>query len=170
MNEPLKQTAKVRGFLDAIETWQKFLGLIVAIVAGFYAATTWVRTTAHNAVLDEKFLVTLASRVRPGCIFDSHGSIEADFGAGEYIEDIRVVPVPSVNGYEVFIKTKRHLAYAPLLSGVNINLYPETITRGKLHDWTILMSPQSSFTSLSVKVDESSYTNSVYRFKLEILH
>src|SRR5260221_1492580 len=50
--------------------------------------------------LDEKFLATLSSRVRPVCIFDSRGTIEADLGGGEYIQDIQVTPLPATRSEE----------------------------------------------------------------------
>ena len=64
----------------------KVLGSIVVVFGTIYAATIWVQATARAAVLDEAFLATLSTRVRPICIFDSNGSIELDLGAGEYID------------------------------------------------------------------------------------
>ena len=161
-------TEQLKGFLARIEPWKGVAGVVTAIVVGFYGATAWVRTSAQNAVLDEKFLATLAARVRPACIFDSHGAIEADLGAGEYIEDIRVIPAPRMYGFEIVVKAKRHLVYAPLVSGVNVDLSPQTATRGKLHEWSVVLAPRS--TKSRLLLEGGMDTNSVYRFKLEILH
>jgi hypothetical protein len=126
---------RLKKFLTALEPWKQGLAIIAAIVVDYDGVNEWVRNLARNSVLDEKFLATLAARVRPTCIFNSHAAIEAALGAGEYIEDIHVTPAPQVYGFEIVIKAKRHLAYAPLVSGVNVDLYPKTVTRGKLHDW-----------------------------------
>lgn len=50
--------------------WKRVGGKIVAIitiVGGIYVATKWVEGTAREAVLDEKFLATLA--VRAGNVY-----------------------------------------------------------------------------------------------------
>src|ERR1039458_4205926 len=159
---------KLKDVLERIEQWKVIATLPFWIVMGIYGAVVWIRSSAQNAVLDEKFLATLAARVRPACIFDSHGAIEADLGAGEYIEDIRVIPAPQIYGFEIVIKAKRHLVYAPLVSAINVDLSPQTATRGKLHEWTIVLAPRS--TESRIIGEAGMDTNSVYRFKLEILH
>src|SRR5437867_8909394 len=161
-------TWKLKTYLKLIEPWHVLVTLIVFIVGGIFAANAWVRKVSHDAVLEEKFLSTLAARVRPACIFDSRGAIEADFGAMEYLDDIRVIPAPQIYGFEIAIKAKRHLAYAPLVSGVNVNLYPQTVTRARMHGWSILMSPQS--TTQNIIRQAPMDTNRTYRFKLETLH
>ncbi|MGA2180393.1 MAG: hypothetical protein ABSH15_12525 [Verrucomicrobiota bacterium] len=83
-------TDKLNKFLESTKPLQGLLALVI-IVSG---AIVWIRISAQNAVLDEKFLATLAARVRPTCIFDSRGAVEADFGASDYIEDIQVIPEP----------------------------------------------------------------------------
>jgi hypothetical protein len=118
--------------------------------------------------LDETFLTTLAARVRPVCIFDSDGAIEADLGAMEYIEDIHVIPNPQIYSFEVVVKAKRHLAYAPLVTGLDLDLHPQVATRGKLHTWNIMLSPAS--TTESITTGEPMNTSKVHRFRLEILH
>ena len=161
-------TSILRAQLKRIAPWQAFIGVLALILGAFFGAESWVQKVARDAILDERFLATLASRVRPVCIFDSHGAIEADLGAMEYIEDIKVNPVPKNFGFEVVIKAKRHLAYAPVVSGLDIGVYPQTSTRGKLHEWTITLTPEST---ASVRiVSEDMDTAKLHRFKLEILH
>jgi hypothetical protein len=128
-------TTLIGKFLERISPLQGLIALIVLLAGLIYGATAWIQKTARDAVLDEKFLATLAARVRPACIFDSRGAVEADLGAGEYIEDIQVKPAPAVYGYEVIIKAKRHLAYAPLITGIDTDMLPQTATRGKMYDW-----------------------------------
>jgi hypothetical protein len=141
---------------------------VVGVISGIAGAATWIHHSAQQAVLDEKFLATLTARVRPTCIFDSHGSIEADLGAGDYIEDIKVTPEPKIYGYEITIKTKRYLAYPPLITGLDADLFPQATTRGKMYDWNIELSPNS--TTQTIMAESPMNTNTVHRFKLEILH
>lgn len=56
-------TEKLQRFLDAVKPWQALAAIIAVILGGYFAATAWVRTSAQNAVLNEKFLSTLAARV-----------------------------------------------------------------------------------------------------------
>ena len=162
---------KLKKLLEQIEPWHVLGALVIGIVTGFCSTIGWIHSSAQNAVLDEKFLATLAAHVRPACIFDSNGTIEADLGAEEYIEDIQVTPVPQKYGFEITIKAKRHLAYAPLVSAVNVDLFPESVTRGKMNDWKILMTQQTTMHVAYIVGDNISMdTNTVYRFKLEILH
>ena len=161
-------TGKLKTLLKQIEPWHVLLTLLVFVIGGILAANAWVQKVAHDAVLEERFLATLAARVRPVCIFDSRGAIEADLGAMEYIEDIHVIPAPQIYGFEVVIKAKRHLAYAPLVTGLDLDLYPQTATRGKMHVWRIVLSPES--TTASIITEDPMNTNKVHRFKLEILH
>lgn len=161
-------TKKLKEFLERVKPWQGFIAIVVGVVGAIYGTTAWIRTSAQNAVLDEKFLATLTFRVRPVCIFDTRGAIEADLGASEYIYGIRVIPAPQIYGYEIVVNAKRHLAYPPLITGLDADLFPQTVTRGKLHDWSIILSPQS--TAPSILAENRLNTNEVHRFKLEILH
>lgn len=166
-------TEKLKGFLKGIEPWKGVVGLIFTIVLGVYGAEAWVRTLAQSAVLEEKFLATLAARVRPVCIFDSRGAIDADLGAGEYVQDIQVTAAPQLYGFEILVKCKRHLAYPPLVSAVNVDLFAQSVTRGQRNDWRVLMTPESTaHPIISVNGVNALLmdTNIVYRFKLEILH
>jgi hypothetical protein len=153
------------------EVW-KISAAIILTIAGLIGAiagfTAWVHYSAQQAVLDEKFLATLAARVRPTCIFNSRGAIEADLGADQYIDDIQVIPAPSIYGYEIIIKTKQYLAYPPLITGLDADLFPQTATRGKMYGWDIMLSPNS--TTQTIMAESPMNTNTLHRFKLEILH
>jgi hypothetical protein len=161
-------TGKLTKYLKFIEPWHRLVTLLILVVGGIWGANAWVKKTAHDAVLEETFLTTLAARVRPVCIFDSNGAIEADLGAMEYIEDIHVIPAPQIYGFEVVVKAKRHLAYAPLITGLDLDLHPQAATRGKLHTCNIMLSPAS--TTESITTGEPMNTTKLHRFRLEILH
>src|SRR5258706_11091856 len=159
---------KLRKWLEQIEPWQKSIATLAAIIAIVYSLQTWIHSSAQKAVLDERFLTTLAARIRPVYLFDSRGTIEADLGAGDYIDQIQIRPTPKNYGFEIIITPKRHLIYAPLVSAVDVDLFAHTSQRGNKHDWIISMTPQSTVSHLLL--DNQFDTNAVYHFKLEILH
>ena len=164
----MKPVKTINAIRDSIEPWYKFAAIVIGVVSALYAATIWVQNTAQKAVLNEKFLATLATQVRPTCIFDSRGAIEADLGASEYIEEILVRPAGPIYGYEVLIKAKRHLVYAPLITGLDTDMLPQSATRGKMYDWDIVLFPKSTMSALITETPMD--TNALHRFKLEILH
>ncbi len=164
----MTMTESTKQLLGSIQPWQTLIAIIVAIVGGIWGARAWVHNAAQSAVLEERFLATLASRVRPACVFDSNGAIEADLGAGDYIEGIGVTFVPNIYGFEINIQLKRHLAYAPLIVGVDADLFEQSAVRGKLHDWKIVVAPNS--TAPHLLAEGTGDTNHYHRFKLEILH
>jgi hypothetical protein len=143
-----------RGLENAIKSLlllNSVIAVIAGFVAGFYSSVLWIRASARNAVLGDAFLGKLSERIRPSCIFDSHGSIEADMGTGEYVESLTVTPVQRIYGFEVVVKAKRHLAYAPLVVGLNANLYPVSSTREKGNDWKIVLQPNSTQSSTETR-------------------
>lgn len=167
------KTESMTGMAAAIAGLPKRTKWVVelsALVVVIYGAVWWVHKSAQDAVLDEKFLATLAARIRPSCIFDSNGSVEADFGASEYIKDIIVTPQPKSYGYSITIKGKRPMVSAPLITGIDVSMMPQSATRGKMHDWTVIVAPNGGVPV--ILWDDASTTNSMglHRFRLEILH
>jgi hypothetical protein len=51
-----------------------------------------------------------------------------DFQFGQ--EHIEVKPAPEVFGFKITLHGKRHLVNAPLVSAVDVNLFPDKIERG----------------------------------------
>ena len=116
------------------------LGGIVATFVAIYTVTGWVENTARNAVLNESFLESLANQVRlPMVVFNSSGAVEAELGAEEYIDtkNIKIEPVPDLFGFKITLHGKRLLPKPPLVSSLDVNLYPKKIEAGKGYDWNI---------------------------------
>src|SRR5712691_6873771 len=109
-------------------------------------------------------------KVRPTCFFDSAGTVEQDFGTQDYIGGIHVTTNREYSGFEVHIKGKRHLTYSPLVSGIDVGLFPYSSSRtaGTMNDWTIKLAPQTTAELLGA--EGSSYVSNIYHFKLEIIH
>ena len=89
-----------------------------------------------------------------------------DFQFGQ--EHIEVKPAPEVFGFKITLHGKRHLVNAPLVSAVDVNLFPDKIERGQGYDWNFLLVPRSTFTGIRDEADMD--TTKVYRFKVEIVH
>ena len=58
---------------------------------------------------------------------------------------------------------KRHLVNAPLVSAVDVNLFPDKIERGQGYDWNFLLVPRSTFTGIRDEADMD--TTKVYASK-----
>jgi hypothetical protein len=153
--------------INQMTFFQQLCSLIALIFGIPTGAYFWIRSTAQHAVLEERFLATLAAKVRPTCIFTTRGAIESNSEATDYIEDIQVTPVPEIYGFKVLLKAKRHFTF-PLVSPVDINLYPESTERTHGNDWLIVLRHRSLNTVLDSETAMD--TNAVYRFKIEILH
>jgi hypothetical protein len=152
----------------SLKTIGEYVGAVGVIIGAIYGAGLWIDSRARDAVLDERFLRDLAGKIRPSCTFDSAGVILSDAGASELIESIKVKNRPQVFGYEVAVQFKKHIANEPLLSGVNINLLPETVTRGPSHTWTFLLTP--AWTSPAILDPDSTNEIRYCKFLLEMLH
>lgn len=109
---------------DVIKPWHVLLSLTVLAAGLIITGRNWIINLAQSAVTDGKFLGTLPGRVRPTCIFNTRESIEDDHGTQEYIQKIDAKPLPQFYGYEVVIHAKRHLVYAPLVTGLDVSLFP----------------------------------------------
>jgi hypothetical protein len=163
---PIQPSLKER--VEQLEWWQKLVGIVVVCLSVFFGTKTWVESTAEKAVTDEKFLAKLSAQVRPSCIVTSKGAIEADFGAMEHLDDVRVILHPQVYGFELVINPKHHLAYAPLIRALDSNVVPTRTDRGPKYQWSISMLPQTTAQTI-ISADEMD-TNRIYRFMVEILH
>ena len=143
--------------------------LLLGLFGLLFGALVYVKTAAREAVLDESFLSKLSGRVRPILIFSSKGTIDLDLGATEYIEpNITVRTVQETLGFELTLKGKRYLANAPLVTGVNVNVLPQSARRGQGYDWIVSLAPNSTFSSLADErpMDE----NAEWKFMVQILH
>jgi hypothetical protein len=160
-------------FVEFLQSNPVLAGIItLAVLVGIiWSAGLWIDGRARDAVLnDEKFLKTVASQVRPICIFNSNGTVELNQGADEYLdlERLEVKPAPEIYGFNITLHGKRHLNNPPLVSGVDVNLFPEKVERGKGFDWNIVLVPRS--TASHIVTEAGMDTKTVYRFKVEIVH
>jgi len=159
----------VRQLADRLSPWQLVIGFLIGVMCA--GVTMWfnIRSAARDAVTEDKFLGELAAQVRPSCIFDSKEAVLADFGANDLIESIKVKEAPQIYGFEITIRFKKHLANEPIINGLNVNLYPESVTRGSMNTWTFVMTPASTLPSLLAE-GYGEREKRIYKFKLEILH
>jgi hypothetical protein len=168
MNKVLQFAQRHWASVTAIFT---VLGLITGTLATIYGAAFWIEDKARAAVMDEAFLEKLSKQVRPICVVNSRGSIEVDLGASEYIdtEKIRIAPVPESFGFAIKIPAKVHLAYAPLVAGLDVSLFAEKTERIEGNAWQVVLAPRAT-TEHIITDDSKLDLNKTYRFKIEVLH
>ena len=72
------------------------------------------------------------------------GAPVLDIGTEDYIDRIVSTPSPTNSGYLFLIKGKRYIEHAPIITALNVSLYPESLSRTPRtpNDWTVWMSPQ----------------------------
>jgi hypothetical protein len=167
--DPKPHKGRIQDFIDKGQPLTGLAGIILTVASLLWAATVWVDSRVEKAVLDEGYLRTLAARVRPSCIVNTRNTVELQHGAEDYIDTVVVTPSPGVNGYDLLIKAKRHLAYAPLVTALNVSLHPQVTERQDGHNWKITMTPQLTYSPLTT--DNGGFnTNVVHRFLVEVLH
>lgn len=151
---------------------KELIGFLIGLLVGSGSVYLWfdarITSAAREAVLSEEFLNKLAKIVRPTCLFDSNGTIEADLGTSDYVEKIRVVFQPSAYGMDIELDCKHHLAYAPLVTCVNSDVSAIAVHRSPPNGWKYDMRPSSPIGGFAT--EDSMNTNLVYRFRMEILH
>ncbi len=133
--------------------------IIVLIMFGFYIEDRTEKNVLDK-LKDQDILQQIASHVRPSIIFDHHGVIQSDSGAGQYIESINV-EMGDVEPNKIIISFKQHLNSTPILECINdiIVVTPEKMKSGWLFE---LSSP-------SYMVFESSPERKEWLFRLEII-
>lgn len=108
------------------------LGAIIGTVYGF---TAFIDARIERITATDDFLSKVASRVRPSCIFNHKGSILADMGAMEIIENISMTNYNKALPGTIIVTPRKYLANAPILSTIDpftLNVVEE---RGNKYDW-----------------------------------
>lgn len=146
-----------------IGLWTIIVGgsIIIGIIISSFFFEDRIEKIVLDKLKDQDILQQIASLVRPSIIFDHHGVIQSDSGAGQYIESINV----DMGGGEpnkITISFKEHLNSAPILECINDN-FDVTPTRIKKSDWLFELS------SPSYIVFESSPEKKEWLFRLEII-
>jgi len=146
-----------------VSVWSIFVG--VGVILGIIFFPFYIEDRIEKIVLDklkdQDILQQIASQVRPSIIFDHHGVIQSDSGAGQYIESINV----DMSGGEpntIIISFKEHLNSTPILECINDNI---DVTSKKMNksDWLFELS------SPSYVVFENSPEKKEWLFRLEII-
>ena len=111
---------------------------LITLVGGFRGLEWFVDQRVQEAITDEAFVREVASHVRPYVIFDKDGTIHADMGAMQYLDDIRVELLPFEQGEQtmrITIVPKEHLAYTPILDPIGAYEVTMTSSRGERHNF-----------------------------------
>lgn len=121
--------------------WQGLVfiaSLLACLAGGIIGVFAWVDSRVEKMLSDSAFLAKIGNRLRPDLLIDSAGTILADRGAMDYLDDLQAVPdseFPTVVG-QLTITPKKFMALPPLITSVD-GAYLEVIsTRGKGLRWT----------------------------------
>jgi len=163
-----------KGVIKFIWSKKELLSFIGGLLGGVIGVYFWyeakITNAAREAVRSEKFLAELSKQIRPICVFTSREIVEADLGAEDYIDTkhISVTPNWSDWGFTISLRAKHHLAYAPLLTSINSDLFASNVERGPMETWVYVMKIDT--TTVSRSMSAGFLTNRTFRFKLEVLH
>lgn len=143
--------------LDPFSPWRaaQFLSASFMPHYGFlheHGVDTHLRQYAETQRLDLQFLST-------------------PMRSSDYVESIHVKPLPAIFGYEIIVHAKQHLAYAPLMTATDVDLFSQPGSRTNAfgpNDWRFVVGPFS--TTSAITAISALDTNAVHHFKLEILH
>lgn len=146
-----------------------------AIVAGlfgmFYATISWIDDRIDSRMNSKEFIARIASMVRPSVIIDGKGSVIADMGALQLLDDIIVTNV--CENVKIVVYPKRLLPVAPIVMCIEHPLKIAKAERGRLLSWEITF-VSSGFLSADKNKDSDRYslsmtvpsTNTLYRIEI----
>ncbi len=104
------------------------IATIVGLFISFIALQAYIDSRIQKQIEDPAFLKKLGTEIRPSVIFNSLGSILADEGAMEYIDEITVTRNSDVKftAKSITVRPKSFLAQAPILTSIDQNNYAIT--------------------------------------------
>ncbi|MFO7560086.1 MAG: hypothetical protein R6X10_14730 [Desulfobacterales bacterium] len=119
---------------------------IVSLFGIFQGAVTFLEGKVQKLAADEKFIKTLANRIRPTAMFEFNWegklSILYDAGAMQHIEEIKVKVLNEplkitnqLNQLKLIVTPKKHLSYPPLIQSIDDSDFSIEIKRGQNFDW-----------------------------------
>jgi len=119
------------------------ISLILGLFLGVIGLESYIDGRIDKKIEDPNYLNRIATKLRPSIIFDSYGSIIADQGGMEYIDNIQVTrnnEDPKFTAKSIIITPKDFLAQQPLLTSLDQNNYSIIAKRGKKYDWNYNLS------------------------------
>ena len=104
------------------------ISTIVGLFLSFVALQTYIDGRIQKQIEDPVFLKRLGGEITPSVIFDSRGSILADEGAMQFIDEIVVKRHSDIKfaAKEITVRPKAFLAEAPILTSIDQNNYAIT--------------------------------------------
>ena len=144
---------------------------IVVLIGIIWGFNVYVDSRVEKIVTDEGFLRKVSQRVRPYCILDGKGAVLVDGGALAFIDKLRFdTPTNGERPEKVVLTPKEFLPNAPLFTCIDDSSYHLLPSRGQFIDWIFTVRGHTgSDVLLSIGEQPPTWTNRVYRFRLEIL-
>lgn len=148
-------------------SWESFwsgAGIVVtvfAVIGGLLLLTKYIDYEIDIKVNDSAYIKKVSSTIRPSVIFDQKGSILADMGAMDYIDDIKINKRGELL-LEIKVSPRKFLAMPPVLECLD-GSYAVDTKRGNKFDWIYeLKGVQHPVTDKSAIISNE-------RFRLEVL-
>ena len=138
------------------------ISAVVVILGAVYGIPAFIDARINKIVQGDDYVRRIAKEVRPSVIFDSHGSILANQGAMEYLDNIEVItnkPSGLLLAFpeKIIVKPKQFLAQAPLLTLIDSGpAVVDRVERGEKFDWVYTFD------------DTEGMGRGYYRFRLEV--
>jgi hypothetical protein len=137
------------------------VGALGAIASFLYGIQAFIDGRVKAAIQDPAFISQLSRNLRPSVVFDSRGSILADLGAMQHINDIRVVAKKDAP-IEITVSPMESFAVEPVLESLDARFVTKA-ERGQKYDWIFRLYPiETLLVSDPPKVER-------LRFRLELI-
>jgi hypothetical protein len=149
------------GSLDILRILWPVLGSAFIILGAYHGLTSYLDARIESRIEDADFLQKLARHVRPSLVFDDKGSIIADIGAAQYIEEMGVSKGPR-NTLEIVVSPREFLGIEPVLEPLD-DRYAIRAERGTKYDWVFTLQ------GIDAIVAEGSGKPTRQRFRLELI-
>lgn len=127
--------------------FQFIVGAVFGIALAITSAMFWTREQARQAVTEPDFVAKLSRSIRPYMVIDSHKTVISDYGASEFLNDIRFEIVNNQCDLKITLSFKHHMANPPLVQAMTRWFYLSRAERGEMHDWVVWMrvAPETVF-------------------------
>jgi hypothetical protein len=114
------------------------VGLVAGLIAGIYAAVSFIDFRIREQIRQPPFLQELARATRPTAVFDVQGSVIFDMGAMAYIDAIEIDTIRADDeflwNFQIVIEPNVLLENQPILEPLDLP-YLVKGERGPMYEW-----------------------------------
>lgn len=138
-----------------------FIGAVIFLFATYHGFNGYMDYRIDNRIKNPDFLREIARRIRPSLVLNDKGSIIADMGAVQYINDIKVLKGEK-GKIQIIIIPNEYFGIEPVLEALDAE-YAIHAERGSKFSWIFKLY------AIQQIVAESSPQRDIERFRLELI-